>query len=124
MRRRVWIGFFLAVLASISVLWFFSSYMMPPSETGFRIYSIENNALLISDADILSYNWTSQEMAITTEASERLTETGNLYSWPGGVCGQNRRRGNLPRHIQRIYNVSNTNSSKNLYTVPFCEFPI
>jgi hypothetical protein len=85
MKRRIWIGFVLVVLASISALWFFRSYMMQPSEAGFRIYSIENNALLISDADILSYNWTSQEMAITTEASERLTETGNLYSWPGGV---------------------------------------
>ena len=84
MRRRVWIGFLLVVLASISALWFFGSYMMQPSKTGFRIYSIENNVLLISDADILSYNWTSQEMAITPEASERLTETGNLYSWTGG----------------------------------------
>jgi hypothetical protein len=55
------------------------------SEAGFRIYSIENNFLLISDADILSYNWTSQEMAITLEASERLTKTGDLYSWTGVV---------------------------------------
>jgi hypothetical protein len=54
------------------------------SEPGFRIYSIEDNALLIPDADILSYNWTSQEMAITPEASERLTKIGDLYSFTGG----------------------------------------
>lgn len=84
-KRRIWIGFLLVVLASISALCFFRSYMMQPSEAGFRIYSIENNALLISDADILSYNWTSQEMAITPEASERLTEMGDFYSWTGFV---------------------------------------
>ena len=55
------------------------------SEAGFRIYSLQNNTLLISDADILSYNWTSQEMAITPEASERLTEIGDLYGWTGFV---------------------------------------
>jgi len=85
MKRRIWIGSLLVVLASISTLWFFRSYMMQPSEAGFRIYSLQNNALLISDADILSYNWNSQEMAITPEASERLTEMENLYSWTGFV---------------------------------------
>ena len=59
---------------------------MQPSEVGFRIYSLENNALLISDADILSYNWTSQEMSITAEASERLIDVGEgLYSFTGFV---------------------------------------
>lgn len=85
MERRVWIGLLLVVLASISALWFFSSYVMQPSEAGFRICSIENNALLISDADVLSFNWTSQEMVITTEASERLTKIGDLYSFTGFV---------------------------------------
>jgi parallel beta-helix repeat protein len=56
-----------------------------PSEAGFRMYSLQNTTILISDADILSYNWTSQEMAITPEASERLTEMGDLYSWTGFV---------------------------------------
>ena len=84
MRRRIWIGLLLVVLASIPALLFFSSYAMQPSEVGFRIYSLKNDALLISDADILSYNWTSQEMAITTEASERLRKIGDLYSFTGG----------------------------------------
>lgn len=86
MKRRIWIGFLFVVLASLSILWFLGSYMMQTSEAGFRIYSLENNALLISDADILSYNWTSQEMALTSEASERLIELGeNLYNFTGFV---------------------------------------
>jgi hypothetical protein len=83
--KRIWIGVLLVVLASISALWFFGSYMMRPSEAGFRIYSLQNNGLLISDADILSYNWTSQEMVITSTASERLNDTENLYSLTGFV---------------------------------------
>ena len=85
MKGRILIGLLLVVLASLSALLFFSSYMMHPSEAGFRTYSLQNNALLISDADILSYNWTSQEMAITAEASERLTKIGDLYSFTGFV---------------------------------------
>ena len=67
MKREVWIGLLLVALASISAIWFLGSYMMQPSEQGFKIYSLENDALLLSDADILSYNWTSQEMDITDE---------------------------------------------------------
>ena len=85
MRRRVWIGFLLVALVSVSALWLFGSHVMQPSETGFRIYSLQNNTLLISDADILSYNWTSQEMAITAQASQRLNQTGDLYNWTGIV---------------------------------------
>ena len=85
MRREIWLGFFLVILLSLSALWLFRSYTIQPSESGFRIYSIANNTILISDADILLYNWTSQEMAITAEASRRLTEMGDLYSWTGFV---------------------------------------
>jgi hypothetical protein len=85
MKRKIWMGLSLVVLVSISVLWFFGSNMTQPSEAGFRIISLQNNATLISDADILSYNWTSQEMAITPEASQRLTGMGDLYSWTGFV---------------------------------------
>ncbi len=63
----------LVVLVLIPSLLFFESHMIQPSEKGFRVYSLQNNALLISDTDVVSYNWTSQEMAITPAASERLT---------------------------------------------------
>jgi hypothetical protein len=84
MKGRILIGLLLAVLAALSALLFFSSYMIHPTEVGFRIHSLQNNAVLISDVDILSYNWTSQEMAITSEASGRLTEMEDLYSYTGG----------------------------------------
>jgi hypothetical protein len=102
MERRIWIGLLLVVLASLSALLFFSSYTMHPSEAGFRIYSLQNNAVLVSDADILSYNWTSQEMAITPEASERLTKIGDLYSFTGFVIktdGEEIYRGIFREHI-------------------------
>ena len=122
MERRIWIGFLLVVLASISALWFFGSYMMQPSEAGFRIYSIENNALLISDADILSYNWTSQEMAITPEASERLTEMGDLYSWTGFVIKIDGEE--IYRGIFRTYDTSATPASPRISILfPSAFFP-
>jgi hypothetical protein len=59
---------------------------MQPSERRFRIIFLENNTLLISDADILLYNWTSQEIRITDIASERLVRFGDsLYSFTGFV---------------------------------------
>jgi len=86
MRRRIWIGLVLIVAASISAVWFFRGYVAPPSEEGFRLVSLENNALLISDADVVSYNLTSQEIAITDTASERLVSMGDgLYSFKGFV---------------------------------------
>ena len=60
--------------------------MAPSSEEVFRLVYLENNTVLISDADIVSYNLTSQEIAITDGASERLTGLGDgLYSFTGFV---------------------------------------
>ena len=59
--------------------------MTRPSEVGFRVYSLQDNSLLLSDTDILSYNWTSQEMAISAQASTRLAGAENLYSFTGFV---------------------------------------
>ncbi len=85
--RVVLVGFVvLVVLISISTVWALGSYVRKPSEEGFGIYSLKDNTLLISDADVLSYNWTSQEMAITAQASERLNQTEDLYGYlPGFV---------------------------------------
>ncbi len=76
------------MLVSISVIaiWFIGNYAHPSSERGFKIIPIGDNALLLSDADVVSYNWTSQEMALTDEASGRLQQTGdNLYNFTGFV---------------------------------------
>jgi hypothetical protein len=85
MKKRKWIILLLVVLALIAVLWVFRSYVVQPSEAGFRLISLKDNTLLISDADVLSYNWTSQEVALTSVASERLLQRGeNLYSFTDG----------------------------------------
>jgi hypothetical protein len=85
MKKRMWIGLLLIVSASIVALFVFSNYMMKPSEAGFILVLLKDNTLLISDADILSYNWTSQEMALTDAASQRLIQEGDdLYSFTDG----------------------------------------
>jgi hypothetical protein len=85
MKRTLWIGLLIVLLASVSTIWFFAGRSTLPSMAGFRISSIGNNVTLISDADIISYNWTSQEMAITPQASERLKGMADLYNWTGFV---------------------------------------
>jgi hypothetical protein len=85
MKKRMWISLLLIVLASIAVLWVFRSYVGQPSEAGFSLVSQKDNTLLISDADVLSYNWTSQEITLTEGASKRLMQMGeNLYSFTDG----------------------------------------
>lgn len=85
MKRSLWIGLLSIVLISVAALWVFRSYVVQQSETGFRLVSLENNALLISDADILSYNWTSQEITLSNGSSERLMQMAdNLYSFTTG----------------------------------------
>jgi hypothetical protein len=82
MKKRLWISLMLIVLVSIAGLWIISSFLMEQSETGFRLVSLENNDLLISDADVITYNWTSQELALTDGASQKLIKMGdNLYSF-------------------------------------------
>ena len=85
MRRRIWIVLVLILATLISAVWFFTGYVEPPSEGGFRLVFLENNVLLISDADVVSYNLRArQEIAITDTASERLVGMGDrLYSFTG-----------------------------------------
>jgi len=84
-RRVILIGVTLIVLALVAALWLVRDYVAPPSENGFEIVSLQNNAVLISDADVLSYNWTSQEMNISDLASQRLLAMEDaLYSFDGG----------------------------------------
>jgi hypothetical protein len=83
----MWISLLLIVLVLIVGLWVFRDYMVQPSESGFRIVSLKDGTVLISDADILSYNWTSQEIALTDAASQRLTKTASsLYDFTGGFA--------------------------------------
>lgn len=86
MKRGVWIGLALIVLVLVTALYFLESSMVKePSEEGFRIVASQDNVVLISDVDVLSYNWTSQEMSITDAASQRLLGLGDsLYSFSAG----------------------------------------
>ena len=86
MKKIISIGFLLIVFIAIIAAWLLMNDATQPSEEGFKIISLENNNMLISDTDILSYNWTSQEITITNTASERLIEIGDsLYSFVGFV---------------------------------------
>jgi hypothetical protein len=49
MKKRMWISILLVVLAFIAVIWVFRSYIVQPSEAGFRLISLKDNTLLISD---------------------------------------------------------------------------
>jgi hypothetical protein len=84
-KKRMQMSLLLIVLTTIAVLWVFINYHGQPSEVGFSLVSQKDNTLLISDADILSYNWTSQEVILTDNATQRLMQQGeNLYSYTDG----------------------------------------
>ena len=85
MKKRMWTSLVLIVLALIAVSWFFRNYLVQPSEAGFSLVSLKDNTLLISDTDVVSYNWTSQEIALSDGASQRLMQMGEgLYSFTDG----------------------------------------
>jgi len=86
MRRRILITSALILATLILVVGLFVGSMESPSKEGFTLTFLENNVLLISDADVVSYNVTSQEIAITEIASERLLDIGDkLYNFTGFV---------------------------------------
>jgi hypothetical protein len=85
MRASTYVGSLLVVLVLLSVAWYFGRNASEPSQEGFKIVSLEDKGVLISDSDIMSYNWTSQEIAIMDVASQRLRNRGdNLYSFASG----------------------------------------
>jgi hypothetical protein len=85
MKASTYVGALLLVLALVSVAWYFGRNASHTYKEGFQIVSLEDNEILISDSDIQSYNWTSQEIAITDSASRRLLEReDSLYSLTSG----------------------------------------
>lgn len=85
LKKKMWISLLLVVIALIATLWVFISYKMKPSQAGFTLVFLKDNNLLISNEDILSYNWTSQEITLTDSASQRLIQMDqNLYSFTDG----------------------------------------
>ena len=85
LKKRMLISLLLVVIALIATLWVFISYQLKPSQAGFTLVCLKDNTVLISNADILSYNWTSQEITLTDSASQRLIQMEeNLYSFTEG----------------------------------------
>lgn len=70
-------------MVSASALLVILEHPLGTSQAGFRIYAVQDNALLLSDDDIVSYNWTSQEISLTPKAAARLSNVTDLYSWTG-----------------------------------------
>jgi hypothetical protein len=59
--------------------WWFL-YSQPLKKNGFGIYLLENNSLIISDENIISYNKTSHEIRLTQEQIGKIEETqASLY---------------------------------------------
>ena len=85
MKKRVWAIALLIVLVAIASLWVFRGSWTQPSEAGFSVVSLKDNTVLISDADVVAYNWTSQEITLTDVAVQRLTQIGeSLYAFSPG----------------------------------------
>jgi hypothetical protein len=98
MKKKLLLALILIIVVLTAGLWALGSYMMRSSESGFVLVSLKGNALLISDPDVLSYNWTSQEITLTDQGSQRLKSIGDdLYSFSDGfiikIDGQEMYRG-------------------------------
>jgi hypothetical protein len=86
MRRRILISIALILSILLLVVVLFWSSMDLSLKEGFSLIFLEDDVLLISDVDVVSYNVTSQEIVITEIASERLLGMGDdLYSYTGFV---------------------------------------
>jgi hypothetical protein len=84
MKTKLWIGILIIVVSILAAV-LLASYLAKPAEEGFTVIFLEDNTVLISGNEVLSYNWTSQEIAIADAASERLLGKGDsLYSFSKG----------------------------------------
>jgi hypothetical protein len=84
--RRFWIS--IVVIASILILTgiLFKTFVEPSFEEEFKLIFLENDTILISDSDIITYNMTNQEITITDSASKRLCDMGDeIYSFTGFI---------------------------------------
>jgi len=84
MKKRTLTGLLFVLVVAVSTMWAFST-VLHPSKSGFELVFLKDNTLLLSDSDVLSYNWTSQEIFLTDGASQRLIQQGeSLYSFTDG----------------------------------------
>jgi len=88
LKKLIWISLLIIVLiASVSAVWVFRDNLFPSSKEGFSLVVLNDNTVLLSDSDVLSFNVTSQEIALTDVAVPRLKNVGdNLYSFSNVVA--------------------------------------
>jgi hypothetical protein len=85
--KLVWASIIAVVCISLAAVagawWVYNeNSFLPKQDKGFVLALNDGSLTLLSDADIISFNLTSQEIAITDNASERLTNFGNgLYNF-------------------------------------------
>jgi hypothetical protein len=85
MWKKLCLGVTLAFLMLFLVVWLLGINDTKTTDEEFTLVLLENDEVLICEIDVLSYNWTSQEIAITNAASERLLgQEEGLYSFTGG----------------------------------------
>ncbi|MCW4004997.1 MAG: hypothetical protein NWF04_00150 [Candidatus Bathyarchaeota archaeon] len=86
MKKRIWVSVLLVAVVALAGLWASRGAWLSSSEGGFKLAFLEDNSVLVSDTDILSFNATSQEVILTDQASQRLTQMGeDLYRSVGVV---------------------------------------
>jgi hypothetical protein len=89
LKKQVIIGL-LAVIVAVAAVVIYQNTLAKTSEskplTGFTMVILSDNTTLLSDADIISFNSTSQEFTLTQNASQRLQESGyGLYNFTNTV---------------------------------------
>lgn len=80
----------LAIIIAVAAVVIYQSTLGSASEnkpaTGFTMLYLSDNSTLLSDADILSFNSTSQEFTLTQNASQSLQQFGySLYNFTNPV---------------------------------------
>ncbi len=86
MKNLVLVSVLLIVLVLVAGLWTFRSSWLPSGSAGFNLVRLSDNSVLLSDEDVLSFNSTNQEMALSDMASKRLLQVGDsLYMFNSTV---------------------------------------
>lgn len=82
MRKRAPASIILIVLIAVAATWVFKGYWSPPPAHGFNITALQDDTLLVSDAQVLSFNATSQEFTLNNAASQKLMQMRDiLYNY-------------------------------------------
>jgi len=81
-RNKISLTIFTVFIIAIISLLLFLNNQSQTSEEKFGIYLLENDELLISDKNIISYNKTSHEIKLNEEGFIKIKE---LQDWIGGT---------------------------------------